>query len=103
MDRTVDVLTTNVNAAMVGTVNCVIRSSVIQDVTSTVNAKMEHVCASLDGMENIVRSKVVQEGKSNFFVRSLNNIKLMKHVSLKLLKSWTMSRGWRRSLRVSMQ
>lgn len=56
---------TSVNAMTDGMVRYATRNFVIRDATSTVSAKMERVCASPDGMENIAHWKDVREGKTN--------------------------------------
>lgn len=56
---------TSVNAMTDGTVRYATRNFVIRDATSTVSAKMERVCASPDGMENIAHWKDVREGETN--------------------------------------
>lgn len=67
MGRTVDVLMTNASAMTVGTVNFVIQNCAIHGATNTGNARMEHVYASLGGMESTAHSKVALEGKRIHF------------------------------------
>lgn len=58
-----DALTTSVSAKTDGKGSCATQSSATQDATSTVSAKTELACASLDGTESTARLKDVLEGK----------------------------------------